>query len=144
MTSGDQSTAAYKTLSEGTSLTDAALEWIMSQPSNILIKWVPNHSSARYSLDHLYRSVVSKLLTLCTPYRNRIMRGSLGYLFSRSKCDNIDGLVQERRNSIANALELHLSCTDPSICFASTISKAQKCGHSQWLFANQWATRTGR
>ena len=28
----------------------------------------------------------------------------------------IDGSVQERRNSIANALELHLSCTNPSIC----------------------------
>ena len=28
----------------------------------------------------------------------------------------IDGLVQERRNSIANALELCLSCTNPSIC----------------------------
>ena len=27
----------------------------------------------------------------------------------------IDGLVQERRNSIANALELCLSCTNPSI-----------------------------
>ena len=28
----------------------------------------------------------------------------------------IVGLVQERRNSIANALELHLSGTNPSIC----------------------------
>ena len=28
---------------------------------------------------------------------------------------HIDGLVQERRNSIANALELRLSCTHPSI-----------------------------
>ena len=27
---------------------------------------------------------------------------------------NIDGLVQERRNSIANALELRLSRTNPS------------------------------
>ena len=26
---------------------------------------------------------------------------------------HIDGLVQERHNSIANALELHLSCTSP-------------------------------
>ena len=26
----------------------------------------------------------------------------------------IDGLMQERRNSIANALELRLSCTNPS------------------------------
>ena len=34
-----------------------------------------------------------------------------------SSCDGgrqIDGLVQERRNSIANALELRLSCTNPS------------------------------
>ena len=29
--------------------------------------------------------------------------------------NHFDGLVQERRNSIANALELRLSCTDPSI-----------------------------
>ena len=29
--------------------------------------------------------------------------------------DYINGLVQERRNSIANALELRLSCTNPSI-----------------------------
>ena len=28
----------------------------------------------------------------------------------------IDGLMQERRNSIANALGLRLSCTDPTIC----------------------------
>ena len=28
----------------------------------------------------------------------------------------IDGLVQERRNSIANAMELPLSCTNPSKC----------------------------
>ena len=27
----------------------------------------------------------------------------------------IDGLVQEKRNSIANALEICLSCTNPSI-----------------------------
>ena len=29
--------------------------------------------------------------------------------------EDIDGLVQERRNSIANALELRLSCTNPWI-----------------------------
>ena len=32
-------------------------------------------------------------------------------------CDNdIDGLVQERHNSIANALELRLSYTNPYRC----------------------------
>ena len=29
--------------------------------------------------------------------------------------DDIDGLVQERGNSIANALELRLSCANPSV-----------------------------
>ena len=29
---------------------------------------------------------------------------------------DIDGLVQEGRNSTANALELRLSCTNPSTC----------------------------
>ena len=28
---------------------------------------------------------------------------------------HVDGLVQERRNSIANTLELRLSCTNPSM-----------------------------
>ena len=32
-----------------------------------------------------------------------------------SHSHHINGLVQERRNSIANTLELHLSCTNPSI-----------------------------
>ena len=31
------------------------------------------------------------------------------------KLNHLDGLVQERRNSIANALELRLSYTNPSI-----------------------------
>ena len=42
---------------------------------------------------------------------------------------DIDGLVQERCNSIANALELHLSCTNPLIldlvagyCYADGLS----------------------
>ena len=31
----------------------------------------------------------------------------------------IDGLVQERRNSIAKALELRLSCTNPSMWYGA-------------------------
>ena len=30
--------------------------------------------------------------------------------------DDIDGILQERSNSIADARELRLSCTNPSIC----------------------------
>ena len=35
-----------------------------------------------------------------------------------------DGLVQERRNSIANALELRLSCTNPSMWTMTQWAKA--------------------
>ena len=31
------------------------------------------------------------------------------------------GLMQERRNSIANALELRLSCTSPPMCYISSV-----------------------
>ena len=37
-----------------------------------------------------------------------------------------DGLVQERPNSIANALELCLSCTNPSICVSMTEVKIKR------------------
>ena len=40
---------------------------------------------------------------------------SLVYLGNAVKCKDTDGLVQKWRNSIANALELRLSCTNPSL-----------------------------
>ena len=42
-----------------------------------------------------------------------------------------DGLVQERRNSIAIALELHLSCTDPSI-------RNRLITTNWWCYQNDW------
>ena len=43
---------------------------------------------------------------------------SIKYIHIFNNCSelryHIDGLVQERRNSIANALELRLYCTNPS------------------------------
>ena len=45
----------------------------------------------------------------------------MSLLFSRDIYRYIDGLVQERRNSIANALELRLSCTNPSILCSSIL-----------------------
>ena len=49
---------------------------------------------------------LSTLAHLYITWQNFPSRGIDGY---------IDGSVQERRNSIANALELRLSCTNPSI-----------------------------
>ena len=39
----------------------------------------------------------------------------------------IDGLVQERRKSSANALDLHLSCTKPVKCYLEN-------GYQYWRY----------
>ena len=55
-------------------------------------------------LGNKYVNVISMSLALSEP-------------FSTFQCHyDIDGLVQELHNSIANALELRLSCTNLSIC----------------------------
>ena len=42
--------------------------------------------------------------------------------------DDIDGLVQKKRNSIASALELRLSCTNPSTCSQNeTVASIRDC-----------------
>ena len=50
-----------------------------------------------------YQIIVCKMSGTINAYSNHDLR-----LY-------IDGLVQDKRNSIANALELRLSCTNPSI-----------------------------
>ena len=46
----------------------------------------------------------------------------------------IDGSIQERRNSIANALELHLSCTNPSTWNSGCLVSYSKCLLSRVFF----------
>ena len=55
----------------------------------------------------------NKKNTMNTKYLGTVLLQSSHKACSRHQ--DIDGLVQERRNSIANALELHLSCTKSSI-----------------------------
>ena len=40
--------------------------------------------------------------------------------------DRMDGFVQERRNSSASAMELSLSCTNPSICVMKSVNHLVK------------------
>ena len=50
----------------------------------------------------------------------------------------INGLVQERRNSSALAMELHLSCTNPSIyCLAITRTNSATCPNSHNLITDK-------
>ena len=51
---------------------------------------------------------------------------TMGYTqFNLMRIYQTDGIVQERRNSIANALELRLSCTNPSKWYLIHISRPQ-------------------
>ena len=60
--------------------------------------------------------------------------GGNGWNFVKFWGTIIDGLVQERRNSIANALELRLSCSNPSICEAESVRFAD----SDFIPSNLW------
>ena len=70
----------------------------------------------------------SEMLEL-TSHKNKLCGIFFSNLFIRYICmdtdawnkEYIDGLVQERHNSIANALELCLSCTNPSIWHNDTV-----------------------
>ena len=50
----------------------------------------------------------------------------------RHKFDHLSGLMQERRNSIANARELHLSWTNPSICEGCSSWVHKRCRRISW------------
>ena len=49
------------------------------------------------------------------PIKSHFSRAFLKILHTAKQQQHIDGLVQERRNSSALAMELHLSCINPSI-----------------------------
>ena len=48
---------------------------------------------------------------------------------------HIDGLVQERLNSIANALELRLSCTNPLICASPGVDELITVKNSHYIWS---------
>ena len=59
-------------------------------------------------------------MDICNKYM-RLKKKKINKLFFK-----IDGLVQEKGNSIANAaMELHLSCTKPSKCFLLMLAVMQ-------------------
>ena len=72
----------------------------------------------------------------------RIMECLLWVFWRKWLCCN-DGLMQERRNSIANALELRLSCINPSIrcstvgAFFTSLSSVFPTRWSWWKTVNK-------
>ena len=66
---------------------------------------------------HFTKRILNMIMNPCRVTQLCICAGSLyGWVVRVTlRCSVIDGLMQERRNSIANGLELRLSCTNPSI-----------------------------
>ena len=73
------------------------------------------------------------------PFDDVIMR-TCNTITAQRKRVHINGLVQERRNSIAKALELRLSCTNPSIylsMFLSAYVERDQVSHLPALVSGQ-------
>ena len=71
-----------------------------------------NHHSIGHATKFQFTLAAIAETTILVPYLLSQVTATHGSGTCRS---HIDGLVQERRNSTANALELRLSCTNPSI-----------------------------
>ena len=91
---------------------NAQLAKILLSPEMAQLEYCGRQTSTRLS-----RATDYVIINRC----GRISRRFLGIekCESRRVTDLFDGLVQERRNSIALAMELRLSCTNPSF-FTST------------------------
>ena len=86
-----------------------SVNWIRMNLNQVKLKQLPD----LYSYNtRLYISHSPCLSSKSKQDLQREFRPNVG-----QKKLHIDGFVQERCNSIANALELRLSCTNPSLCW---------------------------
>ena len=66
------------------------------------------------------------IFIIITVPANGLAKPSAGKLMVKF-ASHIDGLVQEKRNSSALAMELRLSCTNPSICILTCNWRVKSC-----------------
>ena len=81
-----------------------------------------DHNQTMTKMPKLLKTVTSRTVMTKHEYQQPKLYHSSplnwhGWLKSLLQQDNIDGLVQDCSNSIANALELLQSCTKPSILY---------------------------
>ena len=115
---------------------DVFWEWRCSVLGNRDIHWKSHYDDGHWLL---------KVSVLCTlvitmPTDDPAPNGAGSSAGMVMTTFHIDGLVQERRNSIANALDLRLSCTDPCTCFLWGF-RSHKCfldviKNGQWISQN--------
>ena len=72
------------------------------------VQWLKKNSEKEWYLRYL----LQHWLPVAPGHQQWLLYNRCDFVFYG---EYFDGLVQERRKSIANALELHLSCTNPSI-----------------------------
>ena len=112
---------------------EACVSWLNYRPHGVIVvigtgitgmynnwsvKEISIDSNTYHELFYLHDGSVRMQHTIQSiwfPTNVHCVLSALLILMQYASLHNTDGLVQERRNSIANALELRLSCTDPSI-----------------------------
>ena len=106
-------------------VTDKSLSQRARNAGSASISW-HHHRKSYFRL--VQANAMIKMMTMTSkepaaapPMITSVMTTLHGYCKIYTVADfHIDGLVQERRNSIANALELRLSCTNPSMWYRIT------------------------
>ena len=82
----------------------------------------------------MYRDSLYKDKTVMRPFYLYNCKSILvrQHLYIEETPGHLDGLMQERRNSIANTLELWLSCTNASICYHHDSIAHLTCISTAW------------
>ena len=87
--------------------------WIVRHESTYIILFLARHNGSIIDIFHIESDwAPSHFGVLSLTGRSRDVLGSC----MEGKCKHIDELVSEKRNSSVLAMELRLSCTNPSIC----------------------------
>ena len=105
-------------------LISQSLLYLPPSPDHIL---VPAHASPRFRPSALitewFRCLFATDIFFCSSRISATVNNRV-HVSADGRLPHFDGVVKERRNSIANALELCLSCTNPLIWFSDI------CRHS--------------
>ena len=93
--------------------------WLASRVNGTMMRIA---RSQRTSVPTMWKVVIRSQCRWCQS-RNGTSLKEIGWVLEikwQWHCGYINGLVQERRNSIAWAIELRLSCTNPSTCTSTS------------------------
>ena len=115
-------------VSDGTKLLPGPM--FTHRRGSLVLSWRHDHRNCpRYNSQKTFLQITYKKYGYITQGLTHLT-GLRWQRFDRNH-DHIDGSVQDCSNSIANAMELLQSCTNPSICYPTYLQKTSFCFSAQ-------------